>query len=110
MVPQHNPLRKSLASGAAVIGFAALTPETRSGGSRPTWRSCQSCCGRSSTHKRPPARVSTCMKRQTAESMSGRLAHQLNWTHFFDFFAFFGFMTLLLGAALTPRKTMLHYE
>jgi hypothetical protein len=24
MVPQHNPLRKSLAYGAAVIGFAAL--------------------------------------------------------------------------------------
>jgi hypothetical protein len=42
--------------------------------------------------------------------MSGRLAHQLNWTHFFDFLAFFGFMTLLLGAALTPRKTMSHYK
>jgi hypothetical protein len=50
------------------------------------------------------------MKRQTAESMSGRLAHQLNWTHFFDFFAFFGFMTLLLGGALTPRKTMSDYK
>jgi hypothetical protein len=49
-------------------------------------------------------------KRQTAEPMSGRLAHQLNWTHFFDFLAFFGFMTLLLGAALTPRKTMSHYK
>ena len=24
MVPQHNPLRKTLAYGAAVIGFAAL--------------------------------------------------------------------------------------
>jgi hypothetical protein len=24
MAPQHNPLRKSLAYGAAVIGFAAL--------------------------------------------------------------------------------------
>jgi hypothetical protein len=24
MVPQHNPLRKSLAYGAAVMGFAAL--------------------------------------------------------------------------------------
>jgi hypothetical protein len=24
MVPQHNPLQKSLAYGAAVIGFAAL--------------------------------------------------------------------------------------
>jgi hypothetical protein len=48
--------------------------------------------------------------RQTAEPMSGRLAHQLNWTHFFDFLAFFGFMTLLLGAALTPRSTMSHYK
>jgi hypothetical protein len=50
------------------------------------------------------------MKKQTAESMSGRLAHQLNWTHFLDFFAFFGFMTLLLGAALTPRKTISGYK
>jgi len=36
--------------------------------------------------------------------MSGRLAHQLNWTHFFDFLAFFGFMTLLLGADLPHAK------
>jgi hypothetical protein len=36
--------------------------------------------------------------------MSGRLVHQLNWTHFFDFLAFFGFMTLLLGAALPHAK------
>jgi hypothetical protein len=41
---------------------------------------------------------------QTAEQMFSRLAHKLKRTHFLFFFAFFGFMTLLLSDCPHSRK------
>jgi hypothetical protein len=41
-----------------------------------------------------PAEGAASGKRQMVEPMFSRLAHKLKRTHFFDFFAFFGFMAL----------------